>query len=271
MEAFICTTCGVQFAPTERPPEICPICTDERQFVPASGQGWTTLERLAKSHMTVFRDEAGLIGLGSSPAFAIGQRALLVRTPKGNVLWDCISRLDPVTIELIEGLGGLAAIAISHPHFYSSMIEWSEAFGGVPIHLHADDRSWVMRPGPAIDHWHGETKEILPGLTLIRCGGHFEGGQVLHWADGADGKGALLTGDILQVVADRQHLGFMRSYPNYIPLGPSALKRIEAALAPWQFDQIYGAWWGLIILSGGKHALSISIARHLRWIEHPAE
>ena len=55
-------------------------------------------------------------------------------------------------------MGGIKAIAISHPHYYSSMVEWSRAFGGVPIYLHAADRQWVMRPDHAIVFWEGEIK-----------------------------------------------------------------------------------------------------------------
>ena len=75
----------------------------------------------------------------------------------------------------------MAAIAISHPHYYSSMVEWSHAFDGAPIYVHAADRPWVMRPDPHIVFWEQETLPLLGGLTLIRCGGHFAGGQVLHW------------------------------------------------------------------------------------------
>src|SRR4029077_15703667 len=97
-----------------------------------------------------------------------------------------------------------------------SMVDWSRALGGVPIYLHAADRAWVMRPDPGIGSWDGETRTLGEGLTLVRCGGHFDGGTVLHWAGGAGGRGALLTGDIIQVVPDRKHVGFMDSYPNYI-------------------------------------------------------
>ena len=93
--------------------------------------------------------------------------------------------LDPATITLINSLGSLKAIGISHPHFYTTMVEWSRAFGGVPIHLHADDQRWIMRPDPSIQLWNGETLKLLPDVTLIRCGGHFLGGTVLHWAKGA--------------------------------------------------------------------------------------
>ena len=46
MDAFICRTCGVQYAPSEQPPSNCPICEDERQYVGWNGQQWTTLEQL---------------------------------------------------------------------------------------------------------------------------------------------------------------------------------------------------------------------------------
>ncbi|MGH6901281.1 MAG: MBL fold metallo-hydrolase, partial [Geminicoccaceae bacterium] len=179
----ICVTCGTQLAASARPPERCPICADERQFVGWAGQEWTTLEALCARHRLALQDEGdGLLGIGCEPKFAIGQRALLVPGDGagGNVLWDCISLIDDAAVRVVEGQGGLAAIAISHPHYYSSMVEWSRAFGGVPIYLHADERAWVLRPDPAIVFWEGERLELGTGLTLVRLGGHFAGAQVLH-------------------------------------------------------------------------------------------
>src|SRR5215475_7057493 len=151
MEAFICTACGTQYTPSEVAPRECVICEEERQYVPPRGQTWTTLAALTAGHFNSYRQyEPGLIGIGTQPQFAIGQRALVVCTTNGNVLWDCIAMLDPATIALINGLGSLKAVAISHPHFYTTMVEWSRAFGGIPIHLHADDHRWIMRPDPAI-------------------------------------------------------------------------------------------------------------------------
>ena len=138
--------------------------------------------------------EPGIIGIGTQPSFAIGQRALLIRTPHGNVLWDCISLLDAATVTLIKGLGGLKAIAISHPHFYTTLVEWSRAFGGVPVHLHADDQRWMMRPDPCIKLVAGRDAELLPDVTLIRGGGHFPGGAMLHWAKGAGGPRRAVRG-----------------------------------------------------------------------------
>jgi hypothetical protein len=204
----------MQYAPTDAPPAQCIICEEERQYVPPAGQTWTTLPALAGRAFNSYRQhEPGLIGIGTQPQFAIGQRALLVCTPDGNVLWDCISLLDDATIALINGLGGLKAIGISHPHFYTTMVEWSRAFGGVPIHLHADDRQWIMRPDSAVKHWDGETLQLLPGVTLIRGGGHFPGGTMLHWGKGADGRGVLLSSDIATVTTDRKFLTSCTAIP----------------------------------------------------------
>src|SRR5207253_6056469 len=192
--------------------------------------------------------------------------ALFLRTPKINLLWDCIPLLDGAVVEAMRALGGISAVAISHPHYYSSMVEWSRAFGGVPIYLHAADRQWVMRPDEAVVFWEGETRALAEGLTLVRCGGHFEGGTVLHWAGGADGKGALLTGDIIQVVADCKHVSFMYSYSNYVPLSPAAVERIVQAVEPFEYDRVYGAFWDTVIGRDGKAAVKKSAERYLRAI-----
>jgi hypothetical protein len=268
MPAFICTACGSQFAPSEQPPSECPICQDERQFVPPAGQTWTTLDALSRRHSNACRQhEPGLLGIGTVPKFAIGQRALLVRTPAGNLLWDCIALIDAATIEIVKGLGGLIGIAISHPHYYSTMVEWSHALGGVPIHLHAADRQWIMRSDPVIRLWDGDRLPLAEGLTLIRCGGHFAGGTVLHWAAGGAGRGALLTGDIVQLIGDRNYVSFMRSYPNLIPLSAPAVLRIGAMLEPFAFDVLYGTFFDRVIPRGGKDAVRRSVQRYVAAIQ----
>ena len=263
MPAFICTTCGTQFAPTDSAPAHCTICEEERQYVPATGQSWITPERLAARHANAFRQhEGGLISVGTLPTFAIGQRALVVSTPQGNVLWDCVSLLDEATVAVIKGLGGLAAVAISHPHFYTTMVDWARAFG-CPVHLHAADRKWVMRPDPAIKFWEGETLKLLPEVTLIRGGGHFPGGTMLHWSAGAGGRGALLSADIATVTPDRKFLSFMRSYPNLIPLSAREVEGIAASVAPFAFDAIYGHFFDRVIASGAKQVFTASVKRYL--------
>ena len=262
MAAWICATCGVQHAESDRPPARCAICEDERQYVPREGQRWTTLDELRRERRAELREEGPrLLGVGCEPEFAIGQRALLLQTHAGNVLWDCVPMLDEM-VERVRSVGGLRAIALDHPHFYSTMVDWSRAFD-VPIYLHAADRRWVMRPDDAIVFWDGETHELLPRVTLIQCGGHFEGGTVLHWND--DG-GALLSGDIVTVVADPGWVSFMYSYPNLIPLDAQTVERIVERLEPFEFDRIHGGWWGRVVETGGKEAIRRSAARYIRGI-----
>jgi hypothetical protein len=267
MTHYICATCGSQFAATETPPEHCPVCEDERQYIGWKGQRWTTLAELQQDRHNVFRtEEPNMTGIGTHPDFAIAQRALLIQSSGGNILWDCISLIDEPTITLVKAMGGISAIAISHPHYYSSMVEWSHAFKA-PIFLHEADRQWVMRPDPGIVFWEGETHSLAEGLTLIRCGGHFAGGTVLHWAAGAGGKGVLLSGDILQVVNDRRYLSFMYSYPNLIPLPAKTVRQVVAAVEPYPFDRIYGAWWDRHILQDAKTAVARSVERYIKAIE----
>ena len=264
----ICSTCGTEFGEADSAPAHCPICEDIRQHVPPGGQSWTTLDKLRRSHRNSFRRiEGALMGIGMAPEFAIGQRALFIQSPGGNVLWDCISLIDEATVDLLNGLGGIAAIAISHPHYYTTMVEWSHAFGGIPVYLHSADREHVQRMDPVLQFWDGGTRALHDGMTLIRCGGHFAGGAVLHWPAGAGGRGALLTGDILQVTMDRKYVSFMRSYPNLIPLSRASVESIVAAVRPFEYDTLYGAWWDRHIQSDARAAVERSLARYVQALE----
>jgi hypothetical protein len=261
MPLFICTACGTQFPDSDKPPAQCVICEEERQYVPPRGQGWTTLAGLAQSHMNAWREyEPGVTGIGAG--FAIGQRAILLQTQGGNVLWDCVATLDAATIATIKALGGLKAIAISHPHFYTTMVEWARAFD-CPVHVHAADEEWVMRPDPTIRHWQGDTLKLWEGVTLIRCGGHFPGGAVLHWQDQDKPRGLVCSGDILTVATDRKWLSFMRSYPNFIPLSAGEVEHIGQAMKPFAFDTLYGHYFDRVIATGAKAVLDKSVARYV--------
>jgi hypothetical protein len=263
MPTFMCVTCGVQYAESAAPPDSCRICLDERQYVGFNGQHWTTVEALAEAYENHFDvEEVGLVSIETRPTFAIGQRALLVHHPAGNVLWDCLSLVDQPTVDRIADLGGLSAIAISHPHYYGACIDWSQAFGGVPIFINDADAPWVCRPDPLINLWAGETFRISDGLTLVRCGGHFEGGTILHWAAGADGRGTLLVGDVVAVCMDRATVSVMRSYPNLIPVNASTITRIERLLEPLTYDRIYGAFAGRRIDREGPAAIKRSFDRY---------
>ena len=266
MPNYICKTCGVQFAESSQPPNECPICLDPRQYVGWDGQQWTTMDELVRDgyRNDIREEEPNLLGIGISPSFTIGQRALLVQTEHANVLYDCVSLLDESAISLIEAVGGIDYICFSHPHFYDSNVEYSRAFGGAPIIIPEADREHVMRPDTAIEYWDGNPLELVPGVTLIQCGGHFDGSAVLHWANGADGAGALFVGDSITVVPDRRFVSFMTSYPNLIPMSEAKVRSILDAVEPYEFDRIYGGWWGRNVMSGAKDAVRRSADRYVQ-------
>jgi len=244
---------------------------DERQYVGVNGQQWTTLVQLRMTHSNTLREEEpNLHSINCAPSFGIGQRAFVVQTPAGNLLWDCLALIDDATIARVNELGGLRAIAISHPHYYTTMIEWSRAFGGVPILLHEDDRSWVMRPDPCIEYWHGERRDLFGGLALVRSGGHFAGYQVCQWPAGAEGRGVLLAGDQPQIGMNPEIVSFMWSYPNFLPLGPAAVKQIVASLEPLTYDRIYGAFAQRgqgVVKQNAKHVVARSAKRVLELMQ----
>jgi glyoxylase-like metal-dependent hydrolase (beta-lactamase superfamily II) len=260
--AWICVTCGVQQPDTRQPLDTCAICCDERQYVGWDGQRWTTMTDIASDHAVVIRaEEPDLFGVGMEPAFAIGQRALLVRTPHGNVLWDCTSLLDEGARARIAELGGISAICMSHPHFYGANVEFADAFGARILIPRADER-WIQRPTSRIELFEDEY-EPVPGLTLARIGGHFDGAAVLHWPAGSEGRGALLTGDTITVVADRDWVSFMWSYPNLIPLDERTVLDIAQRTERFTFDRVYGGWWGRVVLQDGAAAVRRSADRYV--------
>jgi glyoxylase-like metal-dependent hydrolase (beta-lactamase superfamily II) len=263
MPLWTCEQCGAQFPNSDAPPASCPICEDERQFVNWKGQTWLSRDHLSASHRLAWRDDLGLTGFAVEPGLAIGQRALLVREADGCVLWDCVPLVTSEAVAHVKSLGGLKAIAVSHPHFYGAVADWSEAFGGVPVYLHGDDRQWITRPHPAILAWSGESHRISDDIVLVRTGGHFAGGTIMHWRAGAEGRGALLTGDVAMATTDRRWVSFMYSFPNYIPLNATAVRAIARAVEPLAFDRLYGAWWGRNIETGAKTAFEASVRRYL--------
>jgi glyoxylase-like metal-dependent hydrolase (beta-lactamase superfamily II) len=267
MPHYICKTCGAHYAESATPPAHCLICEDERQYVGWEGQQWTTLADLrADHHNTTREEEPGLLRIVTEPSVAIGHSACLISSPAGNVLWEPNAFLDDATVAAVKARGGITAIAASHPHLYGGMVEWSHAFDNAPIYLHASNQPWVMRPDPAIHYWEGETCALAEGLTIIRCGGHFPGSSVLHWAAGAEGRGAILAGDTIYVVPDRRYVSFMYSYPNHIPLNAQAVNRIVAAVAPYAYDRIYSSWPDRTVVGDGQAAVARSRDRYLRAI-----
>lgn len=266
MPLWICTACGLEHEDAASPPDRCAICSEERQFVPLSGQAWTTSTRLEASGTTLKAEpvEPGLVRLKVTPRVGIGQRALLVQTSLGNLLWEPPGFISDAAVQSVRDHGGVSMISGSHPHLMGAMVSWSQAFGGAPIFVAAADRVWTRRSDPAIVHWSGEANP-LPGIRLVQCGGHFAGSSVLHWADGAEGRGAILTGDTIFIGPDGRSVSAMRSYPNLLPLPEGAVSQILDRLDPLPYDRAYGSF-GQIIESNAREVVRRSLARYLEWL-----
>ena len=238
LRAPVCTTCGTLHPPRPGTPPACAICLDERQYVGWSGQHWTDAATLASTREIRFEDCAGVTTMVLDPAFAIGQRAFLIPHAGGLVMWECLSTVTDAA---------LARIA---------------ALGGVPIHLHAADRSWVRFETAAMRFWSGDRLALSDRLELVHLPGHFAGGAGLWWKDGPRPGGSLFPGDAIQVAMDRRFATFMYSYPNAIPLGCAALDRLEAHAGRLTFEDVYGFAPGRQIIGDARARVDASFARY---------
>jgi len=270
----ICVTCGMQYdQPLDEPPESCKICDDPRQYVPATGQSWTSLNHLGsqkfhniwtqnKHDSRIFSIQseintgvnnesftANMHGTSKRQKVGIGQRAVFIQTEHGNVLWDTVPYIDQDFINEVAEKGGLKAIILSHPHFYTTDLEWAAAFN-CPVYLAVEDQEWLCRgddpENPMRKFITNETQEIVPGVTAIKCGGHFPGSLVLH------ARESLFLSDTIMIVpSGLYHIDrvpgtvsytFMYSFPNMIPLSPDEILRIWESIKPFEFAVTYGAF-----------------------------
>jgi glyoxylase-like metal-dependent hydrolase (beta-lactamase superfamily II) len=259
----VCARCGVQAAEEAGSSQECDICADERQPRLPAATTWIAPDALAARHrIALVQEEADLWSLSTAPRLGIGQRCFLVRTAAGNVLWDCPSLLGDDTLAHIQALGGIAAIALSHPHFYGASARWSEAFGGVPVLVHDADRAWAARLAGAREPWSGERREVVPGVTLAHCGGHFAGSCVLHWQAGAGGTGVLCGSDTIHVCAEGTAVSFLYSYPNLVPLDAAAVEQIAERALAYPFTRLYGAF-GEVVGAGAAAVVERSARRYV--------
>jgi hypothetical protein len=258
----ICRTCAVEHA---APGEVCAVCADERQWVPASGQAWTTLEELGAAGTTVevVELEPGLHGLGATPGVGIGQQSKLLVTEGGNLLWDPIGYLDDDAVAKVRAFGPVAAITASHPHMFGVQVEWSRRLGGPPVYVNEANLGFVARQDSAIRPWSGRV-DPLPGVTLAQVGGHFPGSAVVHFT-APDGHGVLLSSDTVFVNPDRSSVSFMRSFPNHIPLSPAVVSRVVDALDELAYDRLYGNFTNAIA-GNGRAIVHRSAERHAAWV-----
>lgn len=259
----ICATCAVEY--DEPVPDVCPICADERQWVPADGQRWTDLAALRADgqSLTWQEREPGLVSISTDPKVGIGQTAQLVTTPTGSLLWDPPGYIDEATVRQVRERGPVIAVAASHPHMFGVQVEWARALEA-PVLVCERDREWLGRADERVRFW-SDNVDIAEGLALHQVGGHFAGSAVALWAAGAEGRGVLLTGDTVFPNPDRASVGFLRSYPNKIPLSAAVVERIATQLGAWEFDRIIGNFGNTIDVDG-RGVLRRSANRHIAWV-----
>ncbi|WP_431215828.1 MBL fold metallo-hydrolase [Puia sp. P3] len=257
----ICATCGTQY-PQGEVPDVCPICSDDRQFVPESGQVWTSGVRLQQQRSVLIRQlYPEVYEIKVLPDFAIGQRAFLILTPGGNLLWDCIPLLSEQLVSFIRSKGGLKAIAFSHPHYYSNMNEWASTFD-CPVYIHGKDDEWIFNKGPRISVWEGGEKPLWEGMKVIHMGGHFPGSAVLHVPSLSPG-GTLFVGDTLYIARSRKHIAIQYSYPNHIPLPAKIVREIFDRLLRVGFDTMHGAFDFQNLAGNAREVLGASVGRYV--------
>lgn len=258
---LICSTCGTSY-PADAAPETCIICLDERQWVPPGGQLWTKRDELHQKHsVKLNRLQERLYEIEVNPVFAIGQRALLVLSEKGNVLWDCIPLLDELAVEFIKSKGGLKAIAFSHPPFYSNMNEWAEVFD-CPVYIHKNDEAHITVRSSHIRTWEGEEMELWDGMKIICIGGHFEGSSILH-VPFLSKEGTIICGDTLFLSPSKKHFSAVYSSPNRIPLPLAEMRRIKNRFDNIPFDSFYGYIKTQNLQEGVKGVLETSMAKYV--------
>ncbi|KAF2490674.1 hypothetical protein BU16DRAFT_469749 [Lophium mytilinum] len=260
---LICTACGTQFEVTASSNKReCRVCDDPRQFVPPTGQTFTTLSKIREEgHQNTFvQDEVNpkLWKIFTEPQFAIGERAMLLQTSQGNVLWDLITLLNQETVDKINSLGGIAAIVISHPHYYTTYVDWALTFR-CPVYTGAADFPWLERTstlGLILRPITAHLTPILPGVTAVLCGGHFPGSLCLHWA----AYSSLFIADTVVTVPSASNpepgkrgvisYTFFWSIPNRIPLDAEAVAGIWEAVRGLEWDTTYGAFMEMDVRTG---------------------
>lgn len=228
----LCKCCGTQTSDADPSiafdaadaPYKCRICLDPRQYVPVTGQKWTTLPRLAGDPTQKYHNEVEELVPGqvwqfrTLPNVGIGQRAFLIKDAKAGgelVMWDCVAYVDDATLKDIDRISdgkGIRHIVISHPHFYTTSAVWTAAFPRATLWLAEPDfTDWYQRKDilqSANEHARAvrkrirqvtDTRTLLDGeafsnFSIYKLGGHFPGSTVLLWND------ILFVADTLAVI-----------------------------------------------------------------------
>lgn len=260
-----CAGCAVEFPPAQQPPKQCPICEDERQYIPGGVQHWVTCTQLEQAGKSVQLTELepNLTAI-RAPRVGIEQSGLLVQTAHGNLLFDIPGLITQEAIAKIQALGGISAIVASHPHMYGVQSQYSAAFDDAPIYVAQADSRWLQRTDAPVQYW-SDSFEVLPGISLHQIGGHFPGSTLALWQNGANGHGALLAGDAVFPVADG-NVTFLRSYPNQIPLSARVVRRMALQLSTLSFERLYNNFATCVPKRAGE-IVQFSARRYAGWAD----
>ena len=232
--AYVCTNCGFwqrHFAT----PASCPLCLDARHVVPADGWRFLDLAGAQAAWPMHWEElEPGAWRFYNEPVEGIGPSGYLLTGSSGNVFFEGGGVFDEAAMARIADLGGIDVLSASHPHSYGALWQLQDRFDP-ELALPAADFVWSAALRVT---WPWDDRlEIMPGLTLHRTAGHFEGHAVLHDRK----RRLLLCGDAFKFELDpaerRQatsistHKAFVRG----VPLTHQELDRYRGVFAPLDF------------------------------------
>ncbi|TXT07490.1 hypothetical protein VHUM_03210 [Vanrija humicola] len=274
----VCATCATQYPAPRRDCTHAKLSgsTDHPQARGATTSSATSRTRASRSSRPS-RSSPSLRRVSISPACVKLTPAFLLETFEGSFIWDCSAVLTPPLIAHLTHLRRpLKAMAISHPHFFSTSLTWARALG-VPLYINALDKEWYQRRESAgadeVVFWSG-TQRLSSTLTLIECGGHFPGSCVLHWdraaeplTSDADARapdtGLLLVADTVMVQPTQKGITFMWSIPNAIPLHPTDVLHIQNVLREYDYDSVSSTWPDRWVRAGAARIFDESVETYL--------
>lgn len=260
-EGRVCFTCGTKY-PKDYKGDTCFICQDDRQYVPLEGQKWTSTRQLkGKYSIKITQLKPKLFEFIVEPSFAIGQRALFVISESGNFMWDCIPLIDDQLIQFIKEKGGIRAIGISHPHYYSNMAEWCKTFR-CRVYLSKVDKKYVVNPFSKIIYWDNDEIKLWDDIKIIKISGHFPGSSILFVPFLSD-KGTVFCSDTFYLSPNLKHFSIMYSYPNRIPLPIKEVQNIQKLIEELDFDEVYGFWSHQNLTQKPKESLLKSLSNYV--------
>lgn len=258
----LCAGCGVESPVADG---VCPICADERQYLPPDGvQRWTSIadEAVNGARIELVEREPGLWGLRQIAGVGIGQQAKILVTPAGGVMVDVPAFIDDAAVAAVREIGGVSHIIASHPHMYGVQSLWAAAFEAT-VWIAAADEAWLRVRPHRVRVVDGDAV-VVPGVHVSTPGGHFPGSLVVH-AAGADGAGILLAGDTIFPTPDGW-VTFLRSFPNRLPMSAAVVRRVARHVTDrFRFARLYNNFEAVVSADADQVVLR-SADRYARWV-----